>query len=235
MKASPRGQCKRSLPAVGVSSAQHGPRLSIRPPSGRLASLTTPDDDVAAWAAARDLIDLGELTAQWLEGHRSYHPGYVADGPDEEASELVETLAGLNRAGFVTENSQPGIPLENGCAQRACVSGYCSGETAETLAFACLATDLLCLVAWPGTSSLLHVPVTMDDGRAFTWEGMSSTPDILVNQWAGVCSSDGVLAILEAWQVAVIDPVWGRNDLLWPTLREALARPPKSGALPAFE
>ncbi len=28
--------------------------------------------------------------------------------------------------------------------------------------------------------------------------------------------------VLDAWQVTVIDPVWGRNDVLWPTLIGAL-------------
>jgi hypothetical protein len=38
----------------------------------------------------------------------------------------------------------------------------------------------------------------------------------------GICHSDAVAALYRAWQVTVIDPVWGRDDVLWPALEQAV-------------
>src|SRR5437763_16577543 len=89
--------------------------------------------DVAAWRTARDLADLGELTAEWLGGKLPYHPAYGGETPNEERTPLIPRLAGFNRAGYVTEDSQPGEPREDGWTQRACVFGYCNEAIAETL------------------------------------------------------------------------------------------------------
>ena len=127
---------------------------------------------MSGWATARSLGGLGELVAQWLEGRISSIPTQVGEGgPDPETLGLVAVLASFNRAGFVTENSQPGALLHSGCGQRACVHGFCAKEIAETIAAACLATDLVCLVYWPGAGEGPYVPVTIDEGRAFTWGG----------------------------------------------------------------
>lgn len=61
------------------------------------------------WRQSRTLLDLGELTAQWLERSITSHPAIrPGHGPDPETTELVPALAALNRAGFVTLGSQPG-------------------------------------------------------------------------------------------------------------------------------
>jgi hypothetical protein len=73
----------------------------------------------ALWAGGL-AEDLGGLMARWLEGRTSYEPGYLAAGPDAETASLVPVLAQLNRAGYVTDFSQPGIALDaNGNGQRA--------------------------------------------------------------------------------------------------------------------
>lgn len=36
------------------------------------------------------------------------------------------------------------------------------------------------------------------------------------------CRTEAVRQVIAAWQVTVVDPDWGRNDLLRPTLRRAL-------------
>lgn len=59
------------------------------------------------WEQATTLHDLARLTADWLEGSPGEHPnGY--DRPDDETESLIPTLARVNRAGFLTVNSQPG-------------------------------------------------------------------------------------------------------------------------------
>ena len=112
---------------------------------------------VDAWMSANTLAELGELIARWLEGSLSFNPGYGGETADGETTDLIPALARFNRAGFVTENSQPGEDTDNGCLQRACVSGFCDEQTAETIAAACMPTDLICVFCWPGTESYLHI------------------------------------------------------------------------------
>jgi hypothetical protein len=96
------------------------------------------DPDVArAWPAARTLADLSELTARFLEGDLSQSPSHVAQ-PDPETGPLIPLLATVNRAGFFTHQSQPGVARgDDGSAQRANVSGFASDG-----AFARLMTQL---------------------------------------------------------------------------------------------
>ena len=94
--------------------------------------------DRQAWEAARTLADLGELTAQWLEGAIASQPAYTPGcGPDPETAPLIPVLACCNRAGYVTNGSQPG---EAGTGydgawweQRAAVEGFASPAVAERI------------------------------------------------------------------------------------------------------
>ena len=94
--------------------------------------------DRRAWEAARTLADLGELTAQWLEGAIASQPAYTPGcGPDPETAPLIPVLACCNRAGYVTNGSQPG---EAGTGydgawweQRAAVEGFASPAVAERI------------------------------------------------------------------------------------------------------
>lgn len=74
-----------------------------------------PRTDRARWRAARSIADLGHLTALWLEGEVASHPSCATPnfGPDEETAHLVPVLAAANRAGYLTDNSQPGF-IERG-------------------------------------------------------------------------------------------------------------------------
>lgn len=40
----------------------------------------------------------------------------------------------------------------------------------------------------------------------------------------GECHPDAVRALTSAWQVALIEPEWGRNEKLWPVLRRFAGR-----------
>ncbi len=47
----------------------------------------------------------------------------------------------------------------------------------------------------------------------------SMYPDTTHSSWvalACMCHPDAVAAVRAAWQVAIIDPGWGRNTILWP-------------------
>lgn len=173
-------------------------------------------DHARLWAEARTLVELCELTAKWLEGGITYQPGYGAAGPDPETSALVPVLARVNRAGFLTEFSQPG---EREWQQRAAVGGFCDEAVMWQLRAAAFCTDLVVLPYAPGSpNDALQIPVTLDRDEESTWVGGALEPADLVYHYGYDVHRDGVLALVDSWQVTVLDPVWGRNDLLWKTL-----------------
>ena len=186
--------------------------------------------DRGAWQAARTLADLGELTARWLEGRIASVPGYCGT-PAEETLPLVPVLARLNRAGFVTDCSQPGeIDGEYDCEQRAAVQGYASPQVAAALIRAAETAGLIVAACSPdwvprwrygyGTS----VTVTQVNGRHFTGFGVRIPRRHIRDPHIGhgVCHPDAVKALCGAWQVTLIDPEWGRPDVLWRVLEQAI-------------
>ena len=192
--------------------------------------------DRRAWEAARTLDDLGELTARWLEGgiasQPAYAPGY---GPDPETTPLIPLLARCNRAGYVTCGSQPGEagPGYDGAwwEQRAAVEGFATPALAERICDAAEAAGLTVIAHAPATLPRRRirydraVPVTRREARPCTWFGAQLSRRHLRDSWTGygICHPDTVTALCAAWQVSVVDPGWGRNDRLWPVLRNALA------------
>jgi hypothetical protein len=175
---------------------------------------------VQAWAGTRTLAELADLTVAWLVGATTYYPGYLAPGPAKETADLVDRLVAMNRGGLVTSWSQPGIPFDGMGAQRAVVAGWCSAMTLDTLNAAILGTDLVAL-AYPVdcADELDPVPVTINAGEPFTWAAPSDLSDLF--------ERDGKLPdspeFQDAWFVTIIDPVWGRDHLLWGTVLGALS------------
>lgn len=192
--------------------------------------------DTALWADARSLADIGELTAQWLEGRIAHQPAYCdpepgeEPGPDPETVLLVPWLAAACRAGYVTSCSQPGETNwktgEN--CQRAAVEGFC--DAAGMLRLTRLGREAgLIVIAHdpsgpPGWRLRLRggccrmctrlpgaVPVTCWDGTDETWFGARRPRRDLrhVHVGYGECHRDAVKAICSAWQVTLIDPEWG--------------------------
>jgi len=181
----------------------------------------TLEDDVAAWKAAKSVKDLGELTARWLEGDVKYQPGYFGE-PAEETIPLVEFLASVNRAGFYTTNSQPGEPIKDWSGQRACVEGFCQEQLAKKISSALLKTDLVMIATPPGAASDVQICITIDDDKECTWVGGPTELGPIVDLYDDELDALALAALLTAWQVCIIDPVWGRNDLLWTRLVEAI-------------
>ncbi|MGQ0431519.1 MAG: DUF6919 domain-containing protein [Microthrixaceae bacterium] len=182
-------------------------------------------DNAALWQEARGLADLGELTARWLDGGIAYHPGNLGPGPDPETMALVPVLVRANRAGFVTDFSQPG-EIEDGWSQRACVSGFCDEVLADRVEGGILGTDLVAQIWLPGTSdeSLRMIPVTIDHGEAHTWAGGALDPEIS-RVFGDEVPADALVALRGAYQMTLFDPRWGRNDLLWNVLDTITAAP----------
>jgi hypothetical protein len=190
------------------------------------------DTDWEPWENAWTLADLGEVTARWLEGRVDAHPGYGGD-PDDETTELVPVLAAINRAGFVTDSSQPGETGADGPYgawwQRAAVDGFCDAEAFFALADLAHAAGLEVRVRAMPPRRRIRLPfwqlrrepgipvswsagcgVMTDFGTPMLWE------DICTSFW--VCSDGALERLAEAWQVTLVDPCWGRNDRLWPVL-----------------
>ena len=61
--------------------------------------------DAARWASCRDMADLGEMVVAWLNGEVAQNPGHCGP-PCAETIPLIPVLTAVNRAGFVTDNSQ---------------------------------------------------------------------------------------------------------------------------------
>lgn len=178
--------------------------------------------DWNAWNQARALEELGELTAQWLEGTMPYQPMY-GGGPAPETQTLIPYLAAYNRAGFLTNNSQPGTTPHDGWAQRAWVHGFCAAETADQIEAAILDTDLIVGSTAPGGDNHTRICVTMHNRQPHTIAGAIDA-GYLIEQYRR--DIPGALPTLTgAWQIEVIDPQWGRNSLLWDRLARALNVP----------
>jgi len=193
--------------------------------------------DRRAWKQARTLTELGELTARWLEGDIASQPGYMPNcGPDPETTELIPTLAKLNRAGYVTECSQPGMAPTVGYdgrlwSQRAAVSGFADDATAARILTAVEGTELVLIAHgtpprrrwWQWRRPVNPAIVVTSAGYQVSTEfgARMSLGDL--EGCLGDLGQEGFTAVRDALQVTVIDPAWGRNDVLWPVLDAVVA------------
>lgn len=191
--------------------------------------------DRDTWASARTLADLGELTARRLEGGILSQPGYAPGcGPDEETLPLAPVLAALNRAGFVTTGSQPGL-MEYGRGgswweQRAAAEGFMA-DPRLLAGIGDAAADVGLMVIVHETPSRWRyrydksLTVTTRNGCRVTGFGVRLPRRHIRDSWLGygICHPDAVEALCSAWQVTVIDTQWGRNDMLWRTLVHAVS------------
>jgi len=181
--------------------------------------------DAWHWAHARTLSDIGELTARWLEGSLNYQPAWEGARPDPETELLVPALVALNRGGFVTHFSQPGAESTEPARVelRATVSGFTTEAVIDRLQQRALGTDLIVLAYPPGGGlNGQQLVVGASDGRACRWAGAEMSARDIDEYYRQDLHADGVAALQQAWQATVIDPHWGRNDLLWEVARHAV-------------
>ncbi|MEW5658330.1 hypothetical protein ABGT92_23790 [Streptomyces cinereoruber] len=172
----------------------------------------------SVWRSARSIADLGQHMADWLEGRIPSWPGY--DGPfgQEEtdgARHLVPTLTALNRAGFVTTQSQPG-ELGGGYRQRAFVEGVVHDRNPLLGRVLALQDQGLTVVrGWPKR----QIALTEDAGRPFTTiGGWRMRRNDIHSMWRGI-GSQALRELKEhGAKVHIIDTEWGRDDRLWPAL-----------------
>jgi hypothetical protein len=155
--------------------------------------------DRQAWASATTWADLGERVAFWLHGEIQRTPGHCGP-PCEETIPLIPVLTAVNRAGFVTDNSQPADgPRE------AWVCGFAPEDVLASLREAIAGTPLVlesCCRRRDHHHGRRRYPCPRRGAAGF---------------WADACPA---LAdeIRGAWYVTITDPGPGRNDRLWPAL-----------------
>ncbi len=187
------------------------------------------------WSSASSLEDLGELTARYLAGEADESPTY-AGSVNPETAEILGPLTALNRAGLVTDMSQPACRYGE-WVQRAAVAGFCSADLAGRLSAACADADLGFTAVAPGerprrgVDRSREVIITMRNGRPYTGLGAPDSTRALRRLWEPELSRDGLAALLGAHAVYVHDPEWTAlytNDLprenrLWDVLTGAVA------------
>lgn len=190
--------------------------------------------DIPTHALAERLVkNLGRIYPDapvWLEGNLASQPGYQANcGPEKETRELIPALARANRAGFLTDCSQPGEKPTRGWdgaiwRQRAAVSGFASPQLAERLARAAHDADLMVQITTTTGREHLddRIRVTTCDWETVTGFGGRRSRRDLAFQYHE-CSTAAINAVCDAVQVTIVDPEWGRNTALWPLLDDLAA------------
>ncbi len=176
------------------------------------------------WATTTALAGVGELVAQWLDGTRQWIPTYSSSTPHAETrGHIRAALARVNRAGWVTDSSQPGLQRP-GLRQRAYASGIAPPALTRYAEQLASDSDLVVLraVRRPGSTPDINLAVTVRGGRPGTWLGNWAPPehDVLLEAPLPAPVAEAVQAA-EALQV--FDPVWGRDDVLWPWLHRLAA------------
>ena len=164
--------------------------------------------------------DLRTLVVAWLQGDLGTTPWHCGP-PAEETARITAELVALNEAGWMTDESQPAALGPDGLVQRAHVSGYCSSELADRIESAVMATDLVVQV-WPADMAEAPYALAVSKSRdvACTWAGGHSPEDLLEGFYSP--GPDAVADVLRGSYVDVIDPVWGRSDVLWTVLLAAV-------------
>jgi hypothetical protein len=180
-------------------------------------------EDRGAWRQATTLAGAGELTARWLEGHSEFQPATFTARFDAETAPIAVALAELNRTGLFTKESQPGLSSAD-VAQRQYVTGFCSAEAAAELLSLSTRSELVTVAHAPGESSNAAIPVTLDQGEVVTVLGSSENPvtEEQIQDWADETNDTLALLLADSWYVEILDPVWGRDDVLLPAVLGAL-------------
>ncbi|PNI08733.1 hypothetical protein CXX84_09055 [Arthrobacter sp. AFG7.2] len=180
-------------------------------------------EDRGVWRQATTLAAAGELTARWLAGASSYQPGHLAPGFDEETTPIAAALAELNRNGLFTKESQPGL-MSGPAVQREYVTGFCSATMAGALLSLSTRTELVTVAHAPGEESSAAIPVTLAGTEVTTVLGSSENPvdEEQIRDWAEETNDHLALLLADSWYVEILDPVWGRTDVLLPAVLGAL-------------
>ena len=166
--------------------------------------------DRRRWRQAATMADLGELVVDWLNGTVEQTPSHLAP-PDPETIPLIPALTAVNRAGFVTENSQLAETRE-GRSWNTWVAGFASERALRWIREAVDGTPLV-LRACRGRAH--------ECGKRLPW---GFCPGKEARGYWRHRSPDAAGELANAWWVMLCDPEPGRNDLLWASLEKFATR-----------
>lgn len=182
-----------------------------------------------AWRSVHSLHEIGALMAQWLTGGIASRPGYQPGyGPDVETMPLIPVLAAANRAGFVTDCSQPGVTESAGYdgatwAQRAAVSGWVDNDLSMGLATNARQRGLWAVTHTPNEARRSPSPrsnditVTTRNGQPVTGVGLLRSRRSVATCFIE-CSDVATNSLCSAAQISIVDPHWEPSEVLWTVL-----------------
>ena len=160
--------------------------------------------DRKLWASARSLADVGALTVRWLNGEMKQTPGHCGP-PCAETIPHIGVLSAVNRAGFVTTNSQSAAVASWGTCE-AWVAGLVSDGTLQRIQAEVIANPPLRLAGATGRQRFGESPL---DLRA-AWRDDTGF-------YADRCPH-AADEIRDTWFITITDPEPGRNSELWRAL-----------------
>jgi hypothetical protein len=113
----------------------------------------------------------------------------------------------------------------DGDGRNAAVSGFASGEDFVTLLTMAFSTDLTVLGtrASPGCLDAMFMPAEFP-GSGPPWSGALWNCAEIEREYGPACDPATVAALCAASQVTLVDPLIGRNGILWPALQAFAAR-----------
>ena len=178
----------------------------------------------SVWRDTRTIADIGQVMARWLTGEVRYWSGH-GDGIDSETRHLLPTLVALNQAGVVTTNSQPGYDG----------TGYDGAHWRQKAWLTAIVDDRspllgrLILSAEAAGMTVLrgnrhHGQTVLTDRNGEPWTDIRGRipRNHLAREWHGL-SRQGLKELRTHGAVLhIVDPVWGRDDRLWPALANAI-------------
>lgn len=181
------------------------------------------------WSQARDLEDVAELTAAWLEGRVESQPGCARGaGPDSESARLIPVLAAANRVGFLTTCSQPGEAAGLGddgaeWALRPAVEGFIHhGALMRELVTRSEAAGMLVVLQPPPHLSIpfeaREVVVTARNEQPYTVFGRRHN----VYLEDDLCPTAAAVDIDHAAHLTLVDPEFADGQRLWELMLEAV-------------
>lgn len=188
----------------------------------------------ALWRSAQSYAELCELGARFAAGELGRFPGWGRRGLDAESAPFGPALAALNRAGFLTLASQPGVLEESGGLarrQRAFVFGFADEPAARALER--LSRDPSLAVTFATRDAPAPEPVVVVDlgGEPCAFSGGAPFA-IELELFARECGAAAVDELARMRFASAVDLEWGRGPHLWRALASAFGFPDPGDAAP---
>ena len=178
------------------------------------------------WSEAQSFRELCELGARFVEGRIDSFPGWGARELDAESVPLADTLARLNRAGFLTCASQPGAAPARGTdgvvtARRPFVTGFARLEAAADLAPLARKEGLF-VVSWASDEAGGdRLPVGLRGKEPYLWAGHAAGREEL-RLFSDSLSPAGLAELERCRWVWAVDLEWKESERLWKQVLRAL-------------